>query len=329
MSEDERPVAPDGGDTPNLAATVGSLTMRSPVMLASGTVGYGPEYAGLIDFTAVGALVTKTVTLRPWPGNAPPRLCETTGGMLNAIGLENVGMERFLSEKLPEAAALGVPLVASIAGTAPEEWADLAAAVGESPHVAAMELNVSCPNVERVHEPVWADPTAVEALTKAARRSSCGTLIVKLSPAAADVAEIARAAENGGADGVTVANTMPGMRIDLVRMKPALGNTTGGLSGRALLPINLALVWKVAERVSIPIVGCGGITTAEDALEYIAAGASAVQIGTAVFRDPGAPARITDGLAEELRSRDVDGVDNCVGIAREERTLWSAATGTD
>jgi dihydroorotate dehydrogenase (NAD+) catalytic subunit len=247
--------------------------------------------------------------------------------MLNAIGLENVGLDRFLSEKLPEAAGLPLPVVASVAGATPEECAELSSAVGGSPHVAAIELNVSCPNVERVRKPVWADPAAVEALTGAARRASGRTLIVKLSPAVSDIAEIAAAAERGGADALTVANTMPGMRIDLSRMRPALGNVTGGLSGRALLPVNLAMVWKVSGRVSIPIVGCGGIATAGDALEYIAAGSAAVQVGTAIFRDPGTPARIAEGLKWELRSRGLDGVDQCVGLAREERKIWKAATG--
>jgi dihydroorotate dehydrogenase (NAD+) catalytic subunit len=301
--------------------------MRNPVMLASGTVGYGPEYEGLIDYGAVGAVVTKTITRDPWPGNAPPRLRETSGGMLNAIGLENVGLERFLKEKLPEAARLGVPLVASIAGTGGRESADLAAAVGESSSVAALELNVSCPNVERVHRPLWADPVAVEELTRSVRRASGSTLIVKLSPAVSDVAAIAAAAEQGGADAVTVANTMPGMRIDLTRMRPALGNTTGGLSGSALLPINLAMVWKVSGSVSIPVIGCGGVATSEDALEYMAAGATAVQVGTAIFRDPAAPARIAEDLLKELSSRGLSGVGECVGLAREETNVWKAAGG--
>jgi dihydroorotate dehydrogenase (NAD+) catalytic subunit len=298
-------------------------------MLASGTVGYGPEYVGLIDFGTLGAIVTKTITERPWEGNAPPRLAETPGGLLNAIGLENVGLERFVSEKLPEAAELAVPIVASIAGTTPDECARLAGRVGERPETAAIELNVSCPNVERRHRPVWADPEAVGTLTKAAREATDSTLIVKLSPSVTDIAVIAEAAERAGADALTVANTMPGMRIDLSRMRPALGNFTGGLSGRALMPINLALVWKVAPRVSVPVVGCGGVASAQDALEFLAAGATAVQVGTAVFSDPGAPARIVRELSEQMSVRGIRGVDECVGMAREENRAWTVRAATD
>ncbi|MCK4409106.1 MAG: dihydroorotate dehydrogenase, partial [Candidatus Eisenbacteria sp.] len=263
---------------PDLTTRIGGLTMRSPVMLASGTVGYGPEYEGVIDFGVTGAIVTKTITVEPREGNAPPRLIETPGGLLNAIGLENVGLTAFLAEKLPEAARLSVPVVASVAGTEPAQFGQLAAAVGERDEVAAVELNISCPNVERPRNPVWSDPAAVAAIVSAARAATDKTLSLKLSPSTSDILSVAEAAERAGADALTVANTLPGMRIDIKRRRPALGNTTGGLSGGALMPVNLALVWKVAGHVSIPVIGSGGIGDTGDALEFLAAGAAAVQV---------------------------------------------------
>ena len=290
-------------------------------MLASGTVGYGPEYEGIIDFGVTGAIVTKTITLEPREGNAPPRLVETHGGLLNAIGLENVGLGRFLAEKLPEAARLSVPIVASVAGTNPDEFGRLAAAAGERDEVAAIELNISCPNVERPRNPVWSDPAAVTEIVSAARAATSRTLSLKLSPNTSDILSIAEAAERAGADALTVANTLPGMRIDIKRRRPALGNTTGGLSGGALMPVNLALVWKVAGHVSIPVIGSGGIGDTGDALEFLAAGAAAVQVGTALFANPAAPAEIAGGLKNYMEENNLASMDELVGMAREERRI--------
>jgi dihydroorotate dehydrogenase (NAD+) catalytic subunit len=295
-------------------------------MLASGTVGYGPEYEGIIDFGVTGAIVTKTITLEPREGNAPPRLVETHGGLLNAIGLENVGLERFLAEKLPEAARLSVPIVASVAGTNPEEFGQLAAAVGERDEVAAIELNISCPNVERPRNPVWSDPAAVTEIVSAARAATSKTLSLKLSPNTSDILSVAEAAERGGADALTVANTLPGMRIDIKRRRPALGNTTGGLSGAALMPVNLALVWKVAGHVSIPVIGSGGLADTGDALEFLAAGATAVQVGTALFANPAAPAEIVKGLKTHMEENNLASMDGLIGMAREERRICTETT---
>lgn len=303
----------------DLRVTVGRLAMRTPALLASGAVGYGTEYEGLIDLDAVGAIVTKTITLEPRAGNRPPRLCETQAGLLNAIGLENVGLEVFLEEKLPEAAGLGTPIVASIAGESPSDYATLAGAIGERREVAAIEVNISCPNVERPRNPVWADPEAAAEIVGAARRATDATVLVKLSPNAADVLSVAEAAEEAGADALVVANTLPAMRIDLETRRPALGNVTGGLSGPALKPVNLALVWKVSEVVSVPIVGSGGIATAADALEYLWSGASAFQIGTALFARPEAPAEIVAGLTEQMKRDGVGSLAEYVGLAHEER----------
>lgn len=304
----------------DLGVTIGNLTIKTPVLLASGVVGYGTEYEGVIDLDAVGAIVTKTITVRPRAGNKPPRLRETGCGLLNAIGLENVGLEAFVGEKLPEAAELGAPIVASIAGVSPSEYATLAGTIGAHPAVAAIEVNISCPNVERPRNPVWADPGATAEVVAAARDATDATLLVKLSPNAADVLSVAEAAEGAGADALVVANTLPAMRIDLEKRAPALGNVTGGLSGGALMPVNLALVWKVSEVVSVPIVGSGGIQTAADALEYLMAGASAFQMGTALFAMPEAPAEIVAGLKTHMERDGVKSVGAYVGLAHKERT---------
>ena len=306
---------------PDLTTAIGGLRMRNPVMLASGTVGYGPEYGGLIDFSNVGALAMKTVTLEPRAGNRPPRLAETSCGLLNAIGLENVGLERFIDEKLPEAAALPTELVASIAGTSAREYGKLAGSLGERREIAALELNISCPNVERARNPVWNDPDAVREIVSAARDATASTILVKLSPNTADILGVAEAAAAAGADALTVANTMPGMRIDVATMRPALGNVTGGLSGRGLMPVNLALVWKVAAAVKIPVVGSGGVASARDALEFIAAGAVAVQVGTAIFSSPDAPALVAQGLSEYLETHGLKAMDDIIGTGREERQV--------
>lgn len=299
----------------DLSTTVGTLRMRNPVMLASGTVGYGTEYEGLIDFESVGAIVLKTVTLEPRKGNSPPRLRETEGGLLNAIGLENVGLESFLETKLPEAARLPAPLVASAAAADPAGFAELAREMGARSEVAAVELNISCPNVERARRPLWADPAGVGEVVAAARAETDRPLLVKLSPNAADVVSVAVAAERAGADALVVANTLPGMRIDIDARRPALGNITGGLSGPALMPVNLALVWSVSREVSVPIVGSGGIRTSGDALEYMMAGATAVQVGTALFTDPRAPGLIAAGLDKRMRSDGFTTPRSYVGLA--------------
>jgi len=310
---------------PDTSVRIGGLQMRNPVLLASGVVGYGPEYEDLIDYETAGAIVTKTVTPEPRAGNAPPRLAETPGGLLNAIGLENVGLERFLADKLPETARLPLPVVASVAGRDPGEFSELAEALDARGEIAAVELNISCPNIERPRNPVWADPGAVSEIVSAARSATGKTLILKLSPNTSDILSVAEAGERAGTDALTVANTLPGMRIDLEARRPSLANTTGGLSGRALLPVNLALVWKVAGHVSVPVIGSGGVSTAADALEYLIAGACAVQVGTALFADPEAPAKMAEGIALYMERNGIETMEELVGLAREERTV---CTGT-
>jgi len=301
---------------PDLSVRIGELSLRSPIVLASGIVGYGTEYGPLIDLDAVGAVVLKTVTLEPRRGNRPPRLRETEGGLLNAIGLENVGLESFLEEKLPESAGLPVPLVASVGPSDADESARLAGAIGARDEVVAVELNISCPNVERARLPLWADPEGVLDVVTAAREATSKPVLVKLSPNVADIVSVALAAERAGADALVVANTLTGMRIDLERRAPALGNVTGGLSGPALLPVNLALVWKVSEAVAIPIVGSGGASTAGHVLEYMMAGATAVQVGTAIFADPRAPELMAHDLERTMTEDGCDSLADYVGLAR-------------
>ena len=260
--------------------------------------------------------------MRPRAGNRPPRLRETASGLLNASGLEE-----FLGEKLPEAAGLGVPIVASIAGLSPAEHATLAGRIGAHPAVAAIEVNISCPNIERPRNPVWADPQATAEVVRAARGATDATLLVKLSPNAADVLSVAEAAEGEGADALVVANTLPAMRIDVDRRAPALGNVTGGLSGAALMPVNLALVWRVSEVVGVPIVGSGGIATADDALEYLMAGACVFEVGTALFSRPEAPAEIVEGLRSQMARDGVESLGEYVGLAHKEGTPCEETIG--
>jgi dihydroorotate dehydrogenase (NAD+) catalytic subunit len=307
----------------DLHVRLAGIEMRTPVLLASGTAGYGTEVAGVTDLAFVGAIVTKTVTEQPRQGNWPPRLAETPGGLLNAIGLENVGIERFIEEKLPAAAALGPPVVVSVAGQDAAGFGRLAALVGTRTETAAVEVNISCPNVERARRPAWDDPDAAGAITAAVRRATDKPVLVKLSPNTADALGVAEAAARAGADGLVVANTLPGMRIDVDACRPALGNATGGLSGRAILPVNLALVWRIAGAVPVPVVGSGGVSTAEDALEYLMAGASAVQVGTALFLEPDAPERIARGLRERMDRDRVASLSEYVGRAR--RSGWKSA----
>lgn len=313
----------------DLAVAIGRLRMRNPIMLASGTVGYGTEYEGLIDFESVGAVVLKTVTPEPREGNAPPRLRETEGGLLNAIGLENVGLAAFLGEKLSEAARLPAPLVASAAAADPGGFAELAREMGARDEIAGIEVNISCPNVERARRPLWADPAGVAEVVAAARAETGKPLLVKLSPNAADVISVAQAAEEAGADALVVANTLPGMRIDLARRAPALGNVTGGLSGPALMPVNLALVWRISREVGIPLVGCGGVGTADHALEYLMAGATAVQVGTALFADPRAPGHIAEGFLERMRADGFESPLSYVGLAHGKATGCTVMVATD
>ncbi len=289
----------------DLSVRIGSLELRNPVLTASGTFGYGDEYAHVVDLRRLGGIVTKTVTVRPRPGNAPTRIAETAGGMLNSIGLENVGLARFRSEKLPRLAELKATVIASVGGETEDELAELLEALGAEPGVAAFEINFSCPNVAAGGARYWASPSRLEATMRRLRPLSPRPLIAKLSPDVTDIRDTARACEAGGADALTAVNTFVGMSIDLDRMRSRLGRATGGLSGPAIKPLALARCHEAAHAVGIPVIGSGGVAGGRDALEFIAAGAAAVQIGTATFVEPAVAVRVVDEMREWLASHGI------------------------
>jgi dihydroorotate dehydrogenase (NAD+) catalytic subunit len=289
----------------NLGVTLGRITMRNPIATASGCSGYGEELARFYDLSSLGAIVTKSITLKPREGHNPPRLIETRAGMLNAIGLANVGLERFLNEKLPALAALDVPVIVNVAGSTRQEYLDVAAALDAAPAVAGIELNVSCPNVKEGGIEFGVDPVALGSLVEDVRqRVTRATLIVKLSPNVTDIAVTARAAVDAGAECLSLINTLRGMAIDPWKGTPLLTNVTGGLSGPAVKPVALYMVRRVWEQVAgprgIPILGLGGVQFTEDVLEFLRSGATAVAIGTANFIDPETGPKLVAGLREAL-----------------------------
>ena len=305
-----RPLAPSRVD---LAVRIGALTLRNPVLTASGTFGYGDEYAHVVDLRLLGGVVTKTITVAPRPGNPPPRVAETASGMLNSIGLENVGLERFRGEKLPRLRALHATVVASVGGETPDELETLLGALGREPGVGAFEINFSCPNVAAGGARYWADPARLEATMRALRPLTERPLVAKLSPDVTDIRATARACEAGGADALTCVNTFVGMAIDLERMSSRLGRATGGLSGPAIKPLALARCHEAAQAVRIPVIGSGGIASGRDALEFIAAGATAVQVGTATFAEPGAAVRVVDEMRAWLAAHGIARVTELCG----------------
>ncbi len=296
----------------NLGIRIGKLSLPNPVLTASGTFGYGDEMASWLDLKRLGGIVCKTVTRAPRAGNAPPRTCETSAGMLNAIGLQNVGLARFCTEKLPFLRDCGCPIIVNIAGETIEDFAFMCRALSQEMGISAIELNISCPNV--AHGLDFAtDPHLTEDVVSCARNATDLPLLAKLSPNVSDISLIARAAHQGGADALCVANTFVGMAIDVNTRRPRLSNVTGGLSGPAIKPLALRAVWKCAGAVPIPVIGIGGITCAQDALEFIIAGASAVQVGTATFVQPGATLSILEGINKYLDDNGFDDIANLVG----------------
>ncbi len=302
--------------TPDLSVEIAGLKLKNPVLTASGTFGFGLEYADVVDLRRLGAIVTKSVTLQPRAGNPPPRVYETPSGMLNAIGLQNPGLETVLAEKLPALAEYGVPVVVSIAGEAIEEYVELARCLDASPHVAALEINISCPNVKRGGMQFGTDATLTRELVEQVRQATALPLITKLSPNVTDIVSIARAAVEAGSDALSLINTLLAMSIDVERARPRLGNVTGGLSGPAIKPVAVRMVWEVAGAVSVPLIGMGGIMTAADALEFILAGATAVAVGTGTFVSPAAPTAIIEGLKDYCVRHGVNRISELVGKAQ-------------
>ncbi len=317
-----------GAPRVDLAVRLGPLALRNPVLTASGTFGYGDEYAHVVDVKRVGAVVTKTVTLAPRAGNPPARIAETAGGMLNSIGLENVGLERFRREKLPRLRALGVTVVASIGGETPRDLERLLGALAAEPAIAAFEINFSCPNVARGGARYWAVAGRLERTLARLRPLTAKALIAKLSPDVTSVGDLARACERGGADAVTAVNTFVGMAVSLDDMRSRLGRATGGLSGPAIKPLALARCHEAASAVRIPVIGSGGIMDARDALEFLAVGASAVQIGTANFLHPDASLRVVDGLRAFLAARGLGSLDEWRGSLRPEALAEAPRQGS-
>lgn len=291
----------------------GGLKIKNPVMMASGTFGHGAEYATLFDLSRLGGVVTKTITFHARAGNLPPRTVETPSGMLNSIGLTNPGIDAFLREKVPPLAALNTGRVVSIAGTSNEEFAEMARRFNDLEGVDALELNISSPNMKDGGMLFGCSETAAHAVTKAVKAVSRLPIIVKLTPNVTDIAAIAVAVEEGGADGIALINTLLGMAVNIHTRRPILGNITGGLSGPAIKPVALALTWKVVNRVSVPVIGMGGITTVQDALEFLIIGASAIQVGTATFVHHSAALEIIDGIADYCKAHQLANLSDLVG----------------
>lgn len=293
---------------PDLSVDIGGLTLRNPVMTASGTFGYAREFKELLDLNRLGGLIVKGLSLEPSQGNPPPRIVETPSGMLNAIGLENVGLEAFIKDKVPFLKKLNTPVLVNIYGTHIDAYAALAARLNSVDAVTGIEVNISCPNVKEGGVAFGSDPRMAARVVRAIRLQYQGFLMVKLSPNVTDIVQIAQSVESAGADAISLINTLTGMAIDIHTRKPKIANITGGLSGPAIRPVAVRMVWQVAQAVKVPVVGVGGIMTAQDALEFIIAGASAVQVGTANFINPQATMEIIDGLHHYLVAKGIGSI---------------------
>ena len=307
--------------SPGVSVDIGGIILKNPIMTASGTFGYGAEFKDLIDLNRLGGIIVKGLSLEPSKGNPPPRIVETPCGMLNAIGLENVGLDGFLENKLPFFKTIDTPLFVNIYGKTIEEYARLAARIDAVADIAGVELNISCPNVKSGGVAFGVDPDVAEKVVARVRENTSKPLMVKLSPNVTDVAVIAKRVESSGADSISLINTLTGMAVDLQTRKPVLANITGGLSGPAVKPVALRMVWQVAGAVTIPVVGIGGIMTAEDALEFIIAGATAVQVGTANFVNPAATMEIIDGITAYLIKNDIGDIASLTGSLEIPNTI--------
>lgn len=292
------------------------VKLKNPVMVCSGTFGSGAEYSEFLDLNRLGAVVTKGVAITPWTGNPAPRIAETASGMLNAIGLQNPGIDVFESRDLPFLAQYDTRVIVNVCGHSQEEYAACAERLSDNAAVDMLEINISCPNVKDGGIAFGTDPKAVCAITRAVKDAANKPVIMKLSPNVTDIAEIARAAEAGGADAISLINTITGMKIDVERQSFALANKTGGLSGPAIKPVAVRMVYQAAHAVSIPVIGMGGIASAEDALEFILAGASAVSIGTANFHNPCVSLDVIDGIADYLRRHGISSIQSLVGAVK-------------
>ena len=306
-------------DAVDLSVQIGALRLRNPILAASGTFGYGLEFAHLVNLNRLGGFVTKGISLEPMEGAPAPRLCETPSGMLNAVGLQNVGVRAFVGEKLPALRKYDTVILANVFGYCLEDYAEVIRILEDAEGLAGYELNISCPNVKKGGIQFGSEPAQVSEVVSVARRAAARRpLWVKLSPLVANIGLIARAAQEAGADALTVANTFPAMAVDTRTQKSRLGNLTGGLSGPAIKPITLRLVWETLKAVRIPVIGLGGIETAEDVLEYLFVGASAVQVGTASFADPRASEGILAPLTKALVRLKASNISEIRGKVRDD-----------
>lgn len=296
-----------------MRVNIGGIEINNPVMTASGTFGYAREYESLVDLNRLGAIVVKGLSLEPSKGNPPQRIVETPCGMLNAIGLENVGLTAFIEEKAPFLRGLDTPVFVNIYGKNIFEYAELAARLEDIDVVSGIEVNISCPNVKSGGIAFGAYPESTAEIVKAIRTRTTRPLMVKLSPNVTDVTEIAKSAEGEGADSISLINTITGMAINIETRRPKLANITGGLSGPAIKPVALRMVWQVVQTVNVPVIGIGGIMTAKDALEFLIAGASAVQVGTANFINPHATIDIIDGIEAFMMERHITDISDIIG----------------
>lgn len=299
----------------DLQVNIAGVPFHNPIIAASGTFGFGHEYMEFYPLSTLGGISCKGITLSERSGNPPPRIAETPGGMLNAVGLQNPGVDHFIEHDLPWLKEQGTVIIANIAGNTPEDYCSMAEKLSET-SVDMIELNISCPNVKQGGVQFGTSCAGVEGITAAVRKHCRKPLMVKLSPNVSDIAEIAAAAESAGADAISMINTLTGMRIDINTRRPIIHNNTGGLSGPALLPVAVRMVWQAAQRVKIPIVGMGGISKWQDAVELLLAGAAALQIGTVFFTDPYAPVKILDGLNQYLDRNGIQSVTDLTGGIR-------------
>lgn len=297
----------------NLAVNIGGIKMKNPVTTASGTFGFGPEYAPFIDLNRLGAIVVKGTTLLPRQGNPTPRMVETPAGMLNSIGLQNPGVERFIEEALPFLAGYDLPVIVNISGDSVEDYARLAERLSLASGVAGLEVNISCPNVKKGGLQFGSDPASAAEVTQAVKGSTGLPVIVKLSPNVTSIVAVAEKVAEAGADALSMINTLLGMAIDIKTRRPMLGNILGGLSGPAIKPVAVRAVWQVYREVRLPIIGMGGISTAEDALEFILAGATAVAVGTANFVNPRATMDVLAGLEQYLAENGISDINELIG----------------
>lgn len=296
-----------------LNTKIGSLELKNPVMTASGTFGYGTEYADFMDISRLGAIIVKGTTLAPRQGNPYPRMAETPSGMLNAVGLQNKGVDYFVDHIYPEVQKISTAIIVNVSGSCIDDYVQTASIINTLDDIPAIELNISCPNVKQGGMAFGVNPESAAQVVSAVRKAYDKTLIVKLSPNVTDITEIARAVEGAGADSVSLINTMLGMAIDAEKRRPILSTVTGGMSGPAVKPVALRMVWQTAKAVKIPVIGLGGICSATDAIEFLLAGASAIQIGTANFIDPSISEKVVDGIADYLERHGFSSVQEIIG----------------